>query len=156
MDFYYNFRNIANLKLSFNDNNSNLDSVSFTSSLENGELSHHISSKQQEKILYILDNYESNPVIDFTLLNFRRMSGFAYNIYSVLSKIPIGQTISYSTLAAKAGKPNAARAAGTFMRLNDFPIIIPCHRVVGKNNIGGFSSGLKLKEKLLKFEQVFI
>ncbi|TYB33216.1 MAG: MGMT family protein [Flexistipes sinusarabici] len=156
MDFYYNFRNIVNLKLSFNDNNNNLDSVSFTSLPVNALLSNNISTKQQEKILHILDDYENNPVIDFSILNFRKMSEFAYDIYSILSRIPIGQTISYSALAVKAGKPGAARAVGTLMNLNAFAIIIPCHRVVGKNNIGGFSSGLKLKEKLLKFEQVFI
>jgi len=156
MDFYYNFRNIVNLKLSFSDYNNNLDSVTFTSLAKSTQLSSNISSRQQEKVLFFLDNYESNPVIDFSILNFRKMSDFAYDIYSILSEIPIGQTISYSTLAAKAGKPNAARAVGTLMNLNAFAIIIPCHRVVGKNNIGGFSSGLKLKEKLLKFEQVFI
>lgn len=156
MDFYYNFKNIVNLKLSFSDYNNNLNSVSFTSLSPNVSLSHNIGSKQQEKVLFFLDNYESNPVIDFTILNFRKMSDFAYKAYTVLSKIPLGETISYSELAAKAGKPNAARAVGTLMSSNAFAIIIPCHRVVGKNNMGGFSSGLKLKEKLLKFEQVFI
>ncbi|AEI13879.1 methylated-DNA/protein-cysteinemethyltransferase [Flexistipes sinusarabici DSM 4947] len=156
MDLYYNFRSIVNLKLSFNDYNNNLDSVSFTSSPANALLSNNISTKQQQKILYILDNYENNPEIDLSVLNFRRMSDFAYNIYSVLSKIPIGQTITYSTLAEKAGKPRAARAAGTLMKSNAFALIIPCHRVVGKNSIGGFSSGLRLKERLLKFEQFFI
>ncbi|MEC9491532.1 methylated-DNA--[protein]-cysteine S-methyltransferase [Flexistipes sp.] len=156
MDLYYNFRSIVNLKLSFNDYNNNLDSVSFSSSPENALLSNNISTKQQQKILHILDNYENNPGIDLSVLNFRRMSDFAYNIYSVLSKIPIGQTITYSTLAEKAGKPRAARPAGTLMKSNAFALIIPCHRVVGKNNIGGFSSGLRLKERLLKFEQFFI
>lgn len=152
MDFFYNFRNITNLKLTFNEHNKNLDSVSFVSFFDNTPSLKGKISWQQETILSFLEEYENSPTIDFTTFNLRKMSEFAYIIYSILSKVPFGETITYSELASKAGNPKAARAVGGIMKSNDFPLFIPCHRVVGKNGIGGFSSGVELKRKLLYFE----
>ncbi|MCL2700060.1 MAG: GNAT family N-acetyltransferase [Phycisphaerae bacterium] len=67
-----------------------------------------------------------------------------------------GMTISYSALAALAGHPKAARAVGMANHRNPIPILIPCHRVLGKNGaLTGFRSGLKNKETLLRLEQQF-
>ena len=69
--------------------------------------------------------------------------------------ISAGHTITYGELAAAAGYPGAARAVGQVMATNRFPIIVPCHRVVGANgSIGGFSapSGINLKRQLLDRE----
>ena len=68
--------------------------------------------------------------------------------------IPYGKVVTYSELAKMAGSVNAARAAGTAMARNEMPIIVPCHRVVASNGIGGFSSGLEWKRKLLRLEGV--
>jgi methylated-DNA-[protein]-cysteine S-methyltransferase len=69
--------------------------------------------------------------------------------------IPIGQTISYGALASIAGRPRAARAVGQVMAHNRFPLIVPCHRVVGSHgSLGGFSAqdGLAMKRRLLALE----
>jgi methylated-DNA-[protein]-cysteine S-methyltransferase len=70
--------------------------------------------------------------------------------------IPYGRTTTYAELAAKAGNPRAARAAGSAMSHNPIPIIIPCHRVLHTGGgLGGFSApgGLSLKERLLAMER---
>jgi methylated-DNA-[protein]-cysteine S-methyltransferase len=69
--------------------------------------------------------------------------------------IPWGEVVSYGELAATAGRPRAARAAGTFCAENRFALVIPCHRVVAADGIGGYGpSGVALKRRLLELEGV--
>ena len=69
--------------------------------------------------------------------------------------IPWGEVVSYGELAALAGRPGAARAAGSFCAENRYSLIIPCHRVVAANGIGGYgSAGPDLKRRLLALEGV--
>jgi methylated-DNA-[protein]-cysteine S-methyltransferase len=69
--------------------------------------------------------------------------------------VPWGEVVSYGELAALAGRPGAARAAGSFCAGNRYPLIIPCHRVVAADGIGGYgSAGLALKRRLLSLEGV--
>jgi len=83
---------------------------------------------------------------------------FYQKVWKECAKIAKGKTLTYSQLAKKAGSPNGARAVGTAMKKNPFAPIVPCHRVVGSNGIGGFSGkgGVKGKIKLLKKEGVNI
>lgn len=69
-------------------------------------------------------------------------------------EIPWGRTMTYRDLAAEAGAAGAARAVGNVMRTNELPLLIPCHRVVGVNGLGGYSAprGLALKKRLLELE----
>ena len=70
-----------------------------------------------------------------------------------MEKIPFGERMSYGELAKKSGSPKGARAVGLACNKNKIPIIIPCHRVVGKNgNLTGFAGGLDIKAQLLKLE----
>ncbi|WP_291320844.1 MGMT family protein [Desulfonatronospira sp.] len=67
--------------------------------------------------------------------------------------VPWGSTVTYSRLAAMAGSPGGARAVGTAMAHNPWPVIIPCHRVIrADKTLGGFSSGMAIKKKLLRLE----
>jgi methylated-DNA-[protein]-cysteine S-methyltransferase len=69
--------------------------------------------------------------------------------------IPWGEVVSYGELAALVGRPGAARAAGSFCAENRFALIVPCHRVVAANGIGGYgSAGPELKRRLLALEGV--
>jgi methylated-DNA-[protein]-cysteine S-methyltransferase len=69
--------------------------------------------------------------------------------------IPRGYVSSYSALAACIGRPRAARAVGTALAGNPFPIIIPCHRTVRTDgSLGGFGGGLPMKRALLEMEGV--
>tara|TARA_X000000368_G_scaffold265443_1_gene210186 strand:+ start:483 stop:941 length:459 start_codon:yes stop_codon:yes gene_type:complete len=86
-------------------------------------------------------------------LDFRlEASPFALKVYSSMQKISYGKTSSYSDLAKAAGSKKAFRAVGTICGNNLLPIVIPCHRVLAKNGLGGFSSGIKLKKFLLELE----
>lgn len=68
-----------------------------------------------------------------------------------------GEVVSYGELAALAGRPRAARAAGSFCAENRFSLIVPCHRVVAANGIGGYgSAGPDLKRRLLALEGVLL
>jgi methylated-DNA-[protein]-cysteine S-methyltransferase len=69
--------------------------------------------------------------------------------------IPWGDIVSYGELAVLAGRPGAARAAGSFCAENRFSLIVPCHRVVAANGIGGYGvAGVELKSRLLALEGV--
>ena len=71
--------------------------------------------------------------------------------------MPRGEIVSYGELAALAGRPGAARAAGTFCAGNRFPILIPCHRVVSASGLGGYGSlGADYKRRLLALEHVAV
>jgi len=72
-------------------------------------------------------------------------------------RIPPGQTLSYGELARAVGHPGAARAVGSVMATNRFPLIVPCHRVVAAGGgLGGYSApdGIRMKQRLLALEQV--
>jgi methylated-DNA-[protein]-cysteine S-methyltransferase len=78
---------------------------------------------------------------------------FQEKIWRQIALIPYAETISYSELARRAGAPAAIRAAGTSTGRNPIAIIIPCHRVMGKNGaICGFAGGLDRKRYLLDLE----
>ena len=75
-----------------------------------------------------------------------------HKILWAMSRIPYGRTAAYSDLALTLGNKNLARAVGQACKRNPLPVIVPCHRVVGKHSLGGFSSGIHRKEVLLKLE----
>ncbi|MBI3626847.1 MGMT family protein [Candidatus Uhrbacteria bacterium] len=77
---------------------------------------------------------------------------FAQKVFEVLKKIPKGKVLTYQQVAAKAGKPNAARAVGNIIGKNYDPNI-PCHRVIRSDGgLGGYNRGLALKAQILKEE----
>jgi methylated-DNA-[protein]-cysteine S-methyltransferase len=74
---------------------------------------------------------------------------------NTLRAIPRGEIVSYGELAALAGRPRAARAAGAFCAANRFAFIVPCHRVVSATGIGGYGdAGVDVKRRLLALEGV--
>ena len=78
---------------------------------------------------------------------------FQQAVWRQIAVIPFGETISYTELARRAGKPDALRAAGTATGRNPISIIVPCHRVIGKGGgMGGYAGGLDRKKVLLKAE----
>jgi len=80
---------------------------------------------------------------------------FQARVTTCLRQVGWGSTITYAELARHAGFPNAARAVGNCLAANRIPLILPCHRVVGKGGrLGGFSApgGLATKRRLLALE----
>ena len=86
-----------------------------------------------------------------------RGSRFQRAVWRQLSAIPFGQTSGYGELAEKMENPKAVRAVGTANGANPISIIVPCHRVIGKDgSLIGFGGGLEIKRKLLQHEGVLL
>jgi methylated-DNA-[protein]-cysteine S-methyltransferase len=80
---------------------------------------------------------------------------FQQALAEALRRIPWGEVVTYGELAALAGRPRAPRAAGTFCAENNFPLIVPCHRVVASAGLGSYGSlGTGYKRRLLALEGV--
>ena len=80
---------------------------------------------------------------------------FRMQVWERIMKIPYGKTLTYKELAEDIGRPNANRSVGSACGKNCIPIIIPCHRVLASDGIGGYSSGISLKTRLLNLEKSF-
>ena len=105
-----------------------------------------------------LQMYASRGCDDFAtvVLNTPPTTEFQRRVIACCRAIPLGSTVTYASLAKRAGHPRAARAVGNVMRQNRFPLIVPCHRVVGAaGSLGGYSApeGLDMKRRLLALEQ---
>lgn len=86
-------------------------------------------------------------------LDFSDASEFYQDVWKLVQIIPYGRTRSYFDIAKALGNPQAVRAVGTANGKNPFPIVIPCHRVIGKNgSLTGYAYGIKAKQLLLHLE----
>ncbi len=81
-------------------------------------------------------------------------TAFQQRVWSELARIPYGEVRSYGEVAIAMGHPHAYRAVGNANSKNPWPIVIPCHRVVASNGIGGYAGGLDVKRFLLHCEGV--
>ena len=82
-----------------------------------------------------------------------RGTAFQQRVWREIARIPFGETISYATLAERAGAPGAARAAGAATGRNPLSLIVPCHRVLGgRGALTGYAGGLDRKSRLLALE----
>lgn len=95
---------------------------------------------------------KKREVFDFAL-DVRHGTPFQRIVWEALSTIPYGQTVSYSDIAHQIHRPSAVRAVANAIGKNSIPIVIPCHRVIGKNGaLTGFAGGLEMKKILLSIE----
>ena len=104
-----------------------------------------------------LKEYFDGTRTDFNLtLDTASYSEFYQSVWHALENIPYGKTTHYSALAQAIGNPDAVRAVGLANGRNPFPIVIPCHRVIGKDqSLTGYAFGLSVKKWLLELEGVF-
>ena len=78
---------------------------------------------------------------------------FEKDVWNALNEIPFGETRTYKWIAERIGRPGASRAVGQALSKNPIPIVVPCHRVIESDgSIGGFSSGVNTKIRLLEME----
>lgn len=83
-----------------------------------------------------------------------RGTPFQRRVWKAVAGIPFGQTRSYGSIAAEIGEPNAVRAVGAANGQNPWPIVVPCHRVIGSDgSLTGYGGGLPIKRALLDFER---
>ena len=101
-----------------------------------------------------LDEYFSGRRRDFDLrLDWRLVRGFASGVLHATARIPYGSVASYGEVAAEAGSPRGARAAGNALHDNPIPIVVPCHRVLpADHRLGGYGGGPERKRFLLRLE----
>ena len=86
--------------------------------------------------------------IDWSLVH-----GFAVGVLQATARVPFGHVATYGEMAASAGSPRAARAAGNALHINPIPIVVPCHRIVpASGGIGGYGGGEDRKRFLLDLE----
>jgi len=112
----------------------------------------------QDGLLQRLVDFAAGQRTDFAdvPLDLSRLTSFRRRVVEACRGIPFGETATYSQLAVRAGSPQAARAVGTTMAQNWYPIVVPCHRVIGADGtLRGFSAprGILLKQRLLKLER---
>jgi methylated-DNA-[protein]-cysteine S-methyltransferase len=101
-----------------------------------------------------LDEYFEGRRRKFDLtVDLRGRSEFSLAVLEQLADVPYGEVTTYGSLAARTGRPRAARAVGTIMNRNPIPIVLPCHRVVGSTgSLVGYGGGLERKRQLLDLE----
>jgi len=79
---------------------------------------------------------------------------FQRAVWRAVARIPYGETRAYADIAREVGRPNACRAVGAANGANPLPLLVPCHRVLGKDgSLTGYGGGLSLKAWLLNMEQ---
>lgn len=107
-------------------------------------------------LLRALDHYFKGKQVNFEIgLDMDDVGAFARAVLTEVSKVPYGQTTTYSDVGRATGCPHGARAVGQALKRNPLPIIVPCHRVVrADGSLGGFSLGLEMKVRLLSVEGV--
>lgn len=100
-----------------------------------------------------LDEYFRNKRHTFTIPLAYDGTPFQMKVWNALRSIPYGTTCSYQELAMRIASPQAVRAVGMANHRNPLPIVIPCHRVIGKNgDLVGYAGGLPKKQFLLNLE----
>jgi methylated-DNA-[protein]-cysteine S-methyltransferase len=105
------------------------------------------------EVISQLEQYFAAQRTDFDVPLTLAGTPFQRSVWAALREIPYGETMSYSQLAERIGRPGAARAVGLANGRNPIGIIVPCHRVVGATgSLTGYGGGLSRKRYLLDFE----
>lgn len=104
-----------------------------------------------EEILREIEEYLSGQRKSFSFQVEIRGTPFQKRVWEEVRKIPYGETKTYSEIAKKLG--TSPRAVGQALSKNPLPLYIPCHRVVSKKGLGGFSAGLEWKKYLIDLER---
>jgi len=103
-----------------------------------------------------LADYFAGTRREFDLpLDWGLVGGFTRDVLATLHRtVGYGQVVTYQELADRVGQPGAARAVGAAMGANPIPVVVPCHRVLSAEGLGGFGGGLETKRRLLELEGV--
>lgn len=96
-----------------------------------------------------------NPTAELPPMDLSSGTKFQQSVWRAMQRLKLGQTQSYGEIAAAIGCPKGVRAVGGACGANPIPLLVPCHRVLAANQkLGGFSSGLDWKRKLLAREGI--
>jgi len=112
-----------------------------------------IADSYSERVISVLDEYFRGAARDFSLEIEPEGTEFQKSVWNELQRIPYGTTCSYLELAQRLGNEKAIRAAARANAMNPIAILIPCHRVIGRDgSLTGYAGGLWRKEWLLAHE----
>lgn len=101
-----------------------------------------------------LDIYFSGKIPNFTPeYKFKCLTPFQNKVLTIISSIPYGEVMTYKDIANKISINMSSQAVGNALHINPIAIIIPCHRVVSKNGLGGYAYGMNRKKFLLNLEE---
>lgn len=148
---YYKIIDTPLGKLTIACNNQSLISLDF------GEVNLEYSLEPRHPILLIteeqLNRYFAGKLKKFDIPLDPQGTIFQKVVWTTLLEIPYGETVSYGNVAKRIGNPKSVRAVGQANNKNPIPIIIPCHRVVGKDgSLVGYGGGIEIKKFLLALE----
>jgi methylated-DNA-[protein]-cysteine S-methyltransferase len=108
-----------------------------------------------EEVERQLAEYFSGQRTSFDLKTSTFGDAFQRQVWEILDRIPYGQTTTYGQIAHELGNPTLARKVGNAVGHNPLSIVVPCHRVVGKEGkLTGYAGGLERKQRLLELEGV--
>lgn len=114
----------------------------------------HQNAKAMEPYVRELMEYFDGERVTFTVPLDLRGTPFQLRVWQMLRQIPYGETRSYSDLASSIGAPTATRAVASANGANPLPIMVPCHRVIGKTGaLRGYRGGIEVKQALLEHER---
>ena len=113
-----------------------------------------IFPERLERTAAELGEYFAGTRTTFTVTAAPLGTAFQCAVWRELATVPYGETLTYGELAARVGNPRAARAVGQAVGANPCIIVIPCHRVLAANGLGGFGGGIERKKALLALEGV--
>jgi len=101
-----------------------------------------------------LRDYFDGKLKDFSQQTmFEEGTDFERHVWEAICDVPYGETRTYKWLAERVGSPEGSRAVGQALSKNPIPIVVPCHRIIESNGkIGGYSSGVRIKRRLLEME----
>lgn len=119
--------------------------------IEGAEL--HTTPGDEAPFAKELDLYFKGMMHSFNAIDEAPGSAFNKKVWKAIARIPYGAVKSYKEIAEEIGHPKAARAVGNACAKNPLPIVVPCHRVVGKTRPFSYTGGAWRKEWLLAHEQ---
>ena len=116
----------------------------------------HTAQAQLDEAVLQLTQYFDGTRTQFDIaLDWYGVNGLRLTVLKLLADVPFGETVTYGDLAKGSGAGvTASQAVGGIMGSNPLPIVVPCHRVLAADGLGGFGGGLRTKEWLLAWEGV--
>ncbi len=106
-----------------------------------------------EEITRQFQGYLKGESREFSLRYRLEGTEFEKQVWQLTASIPYGETRTYKWISERLNKPGSVRAVGQALKKNPLPLVIPCHRVIQSDgDIGGYSSGVEIKRRLLEME----
>jgi methylated-DNA-[protein]-cysteine S-methyltransferase len=117
-----------------------------------------VDPREEDAGRFLLAYAEGEPIspghVFMLQIAWERLRPFDRDVLRETARIPFGSTATYGEIARRVGRPGAARAAGGALSRNPWPVVVPCHRIVGGGGrLIGFGKGIGAKETLLTFEK---